>query len=696
MRLTLRTLLAYLDDTLPPAEAKEIGAKVAESESAQELIERIKQVARRRRITTPPAAGPGKIDANTISEYIDNVSPDQAAEVEQICLASDVHLAEVASCHQLLTIIFSEPIDIPDGVAERMIALGKGRSTASKIRKPSAPKSEPALSAADVDEDETLRMGIPRKFQGGSTRWLLGVAVAAVCVLIGVAVMQILHVPNLRNNPQQKPSEDDEQVAQVKQLPIPEPTKEKDEELVKLPVKETPKKEDEFKLPPLDLPEFGGKVDRTIPNEPVGEPDNTRSAVGQIVADPKDGILLKRTAKAPEWQRVSAKSPGIETGQTLVTLPATRSTIQLSRGLQVKLWGAVPELQPAPQLYESMITLHASEKFDLDFTLLRGRVVLASTKNDKAAIVRMRFENPMMIDGVEAFDMAIGPKAEVLIDRWSSLPRSEPFFRDPANTNRVGPTAQVGIIALAGNVTIKHGDIPRSLMSPPGTALLLWSSNKGTSDPQNMQSLPDWLIGKGSAKGTDEKIIKETNQVRQDMVANLNSKNLDVLIAEMRESNNPVARRLSGLSLAAMDELPSLLDLLEQDKQPDVRLTTIEALRYWIATSRNGEYRIYDLLKAKYKMSEAETIMQLLHSFSERATQQPDTYELLIDYLVHPVLPIRELAAWHLYQMAPAGRNIPYSASADSVIRQRAHTAWRALIPPGQLPPATPMPKGKA
>ncbi len=79
MRLTLRTLLAYLDDTLPPAEAKEIGAKVAESEAAQELIERIKQVSRRRRITTPPAAGPGKIDPNTISEYIDNVSPDQAA-----------------------------------------------------------------------------------------------------------------------------------------------------------------------------------------------------------------------------------------------------------------------------------------------------------------------------------------------------------------------------------------------------------------------------------------------------------------------------------------------------------------------------------------------------------------------------------------------------------------------------------------
>ena len=55
MRLTLRTLLAYIDDTLDPAQAREIGQKVAESDVAQELIERIKTVTRRRGLTVPPA-----------------------------------------------------------------------------------------------------------------------------------------------------------------------------------------------------------------------------------------------------------------------------------------------------------------------------------------------------------------------------------------------------------------------------------------------------------------------------------------------------------------------------------------------------------------------------------------------------------------------------------------------------------------
>ena len=37
LRLTLRTLLSYLDDMLEPAQAKAIGAKVAESEQARAL-----------------------------------------------------------------------------------------------------------------------------------------------------------------------------------------------------------------------------------------------------------------------------------------------------------------------------------------------------------------------------------------------------------------------------------------------------------------------------------------------------------------------------------------------------------------------------------------------------------------------------------------------------------------------------------
>ena len=58
MRLTLRTLLAYLNDTLEPTQAREIGKKVNESDFAAGLVERIKEVVRKRRLLAPELEGP--------------------------------------------------------------------------------------------------------------------------------------------------------------------------------------------------------------------------------------------------------------------------------------------------------------------------------------------------------------------------------------------------------------------------------------------------------------------------------------------------------------------------------------------------------------------------------------------------------------------------------------------------------------
>src|SRR5437016_6258995 len=62
MRLTLRTLLSYLDDTLEPSQAKTIGAKVAESEQPRERMKRIKQATRK------PAKAAAKEDLDLSSE----------------------------------------------------------------------------------------------------------------------------------------------------------------------------------------------------------------------------------------------------------------------------------------------------------------------------------------------------------------------------------------------------------------------------------------------------------------------------------------------------------------------------------------------------------------------------------------------------------------------------------------------------
>jgi hypothetical protein len=177
VRLTLRTLLAYLDDTLQAGEIKVIGQKVNESESARELVSRIKQVTRRRRLTVPPATGPNGFDPNDVAEYLDNeLDADKVAELEKHCLESDVHLAEIAACHKILALVLGEPALVPPTAKERMYALVQGRE-AIPYRKAARAAAVPGDA---LDEDEALG--------GRWLSWALPVAGLLLVVALGLAV----------------------------------------------------------------------------------------------------------------------------------------------------------------------------------------------------------------------------------------------------------------------------------------------------------------------------------------------------------------------------------------------------------------------------------------------------------------------------------------------------------------------------
>jgi len=127
MRLTLRTLLAYLDDRLPSSDAREIGKKITDSPFAQELADRIRTVIRQRRLSTP-GRKVKLIDPNLIAEYLDDqLTPELVALVEKEVLSSDFSLAEVASSHEVLGLL-GDPIQVEDGLRKRLVGLNPHRS----------------------------------------------------------------------------------------------------------------------------------------------------------------------------------------------------------------------------------------------------------------------------------------------------------------------------------------------------------------------------------------------------------------------------------------------------------------------------------------------------------------------------------------------------------------------------------------
>ena len=716
MRLTLRTLLAYLDDILEPAQVKELGAKIAESSVATNLIERIRDVMRRRRLGAPDLSGPEMgIDANTAAEYLDNtLTPKDVAEVEKIALESDVHLAEIAACHQILILAPVERVEIPLETRQRMYALGGGAPETDEAQEPAPAEVAAVAVAAPTTSTQPDVPEYLRESNWGRRVLLWGACAALFLTWIALVVLDpreperdIARVePNdvVQEQGADGDSAPEPAVGEVNEpvvageegaaedpaaVETPVVTAENIEEGAAIPVEPLVTEEvaePETSDEPMPEPEIA--VEEFVPEQPVAAADPQPAPIEEPAAVPAPpipmadvapalsgppahytsptGILLRYAAGQGDWYVMPHRSV-IDGGETLAVPPPF--TARLDLGGQTLRTFAQPDTLFTPV---SPTTEGVSA-----FALARGRLVFEAAPEfdpaaSQAADVEIRSGSQLWL--VEILDPGTIFGAEI--------DPAEPtgFEKQPP------PDAFDGSVHVrAGAIRIMDGVPPIEVRADQGVSL---SPGAGR-QPESMP-VPEWVtIGSEPRSPAERRYWTQfEGKFPLDTMLSLN-------LPSAAYDRHPLISEYATRTLGLMGQYDALVDTLVRGEHEEARQAAIDGLRRWLAVTPGAGATLRNELAKTFRGAELELVYQLLWGYSTEEAKGPDLSTRLVAYLDNDSLTIRELAIHQLVLLT--GRTYGYHANLSDSERRAAARKWEqhlakndgALINPGDgLAPA--------
>ena len=661
MRLTLRTLLAWLDDTLPPIQVREIGRQVSESAYAQELVERIHRVTRQRRLTVPGRSGPEGTDPNIVAGYVDNdLDPEQVGEYEKKCLGSDVNLAEASSVHQVLSLL-GQKVHVPVEAKARMYQLIKGRESTPVARGDGV---KPAVRAPVTEPIQPWVAPAPP-----ARHWLERYGPVAGCLvlvaLLSWSAYQSL-APPLPLTPSpgvpQQPAAEAAPGAAGSAEPVATNLPAGNSRPAAAGAIAGTAAAGDSKAATVaeeaELEAITGSVaasPKTTDNsgKPKNEPGATSPAravpAGSVgVVDKVDGLLLRFQAEKREWERI-AEGTSLSTSDRLVCLEPFRARILVAK-------------TPITLIGETQVVLTSKTAGETPaFELAEGRALIEGSAPSGSLKV-----------GFAGLTVSIDRPSQgsVGLERISLWHYGEPAAQLPP----------LAIHALDGEIGLAL-DGTKETLAGPGT---LVADSGGRFQPRTKKDLPTWMTeAEPSLKDRKpgEQLLEQFSKDRPVLT--------DTVLAT--ESDSPVTKKLAIFAVKALGDLSFLTPILTRAGDRSARQSTAAALRAYLSRGPLAGKQVRASLGEEFGDQTGQVVEKLLIGYSSDEASRKETHQRLVELLSprDQSLAVRELALDNLKNIT--GRD-DQGYDPDNP-DEKGYNAWKSLLNKDEIKPA---PKRKA
>lgn len=726
MRLTLRTLLAYLDDVLDPAETKEIGQKIQESPVAASLVSRVKEVIRKRRLAAPDVRGKGQgIDANVIAQYLDNTLPaDRVADVERICLDSDVHLAEVAACHEILSLVLGEPSAPPQAQLERLYALGPVSDDA-RLQAPAESAERAPVRAAAMNGPKPELMPA-RDFHEGlpdylkPTPWTQRFApVAGLAAVIIAAVLALAFDPTLTQTLmgfRPAPGDGADPAAAPQDAPRRPAAPAAPGRGVEPPAQVAA-------VVPGEMPRLPDGID---PPAPADAPDATPTAPQPGATQPgttQPGATLP-AAPLPAAPMPTAPSVPVPATVPAATVPA--ATVPAATVPAVTAPGAAPmppqpampveepperilvpmqyvstdgillryqrsdqhwyvhereaELHPediyaCPEPFEAVLKLDDGQ---LQATLLGDTVVQILPANERYRIrLNLRRGRLILTRPAEAEDLNIELSASgrhwelslptvatvLSVERTIRTPTGQPFPPTPDWSRLALAVAEGSVVVtrpMAEPLELTAGQAEWLSLPPDDVAIV-------------SAAVPGWIDPQRRTQSTTLRRYSMLFEREFDATAAV-----DLSIPAIVRDPRPKISELSTRVLGTTESYAELARALVRSEHAESRAAAAEGLRAWLIQDGTRVAQLQEVLRGMYPGEESAPLVRLLEGFSTKDAQDRLTSIRLVELLRSNYVEVRELAIDQLERLT--GRRLEYRPLSSASAREQAINRWMGHI----------------